>query len=99
MLGENFPLKMDGKDRLMGFYTTRFVEAESAQEAEKVALEILRTEEPLISVEADIGKAAGAMIFFEEVIEVDKIGLSDKGFTFFGMEDGSANKSESECKT
>lgn len=40
--GENFPLQFDGKDDLLGFYTAQFVRAETADQAELVALDMLR---------------------------------------------------------
>ncbi|MCI0637989.1 MAG: hypothetical protein L0Y72_23555 [Gemmataceae bacterium] len=45
--GENFPGKLAGETGLVGFYTTRFVEASSAEKAEALALEGLRAEAKL----------------------------------------------------
>ncbi|MBL8542247.1 MAG: hypothetical protein JNJ63_00425, partial [Hyphomonadaceae bacterium] len=39
--GEDFPVILDGRVELVGFYTTRYVEAETSGEAEAIASELL----------------------------------------------------------
>jgi hypothetical protein len=45
--GENFLINVDGCVKKLGFYTTRFVEANDDREAEDNALSLLRTDSKL----------------------------------------------------
>src|SRR3546814_12937219 len=45
--GENFPGTLLGQEELVGFYTTRFVEADSPEQAEIMAIELLRNDTSL----------------------------------------------------
>jgi hypothetical protein len=47
MRGEDFPGAILGKAEPIGFYVTRFVDAESDDDAELAALELLRNDESL----------------------------------------------------
>ena len=84
--GEDFPVVVDGEVIVCGFYTTRYVEAASASEAETIASEML-FEDP------DLETPPGwddiePRIIFEEVEEVAApIDIND-GFSFFPMEGG-----------
>jgi hypothetical protein len=40
--GKNFWIKADGHPKKMGFYTTRFVEADTPESAENLAVELVR---------------------------------------------------------
>jgi hypothetical protein len=83
--GEDFPVVIDGEVVVCGFYTTRYVEAASASQAETFASEML-FEDP------DLETPPGwddiePRIVFEEVAEVAApIDIND-GFSFFPMED------------
>jgi hypothetical protein len=94
--GENFPIKVEGIEGLVGFHTTRWVKASSPEEAEKMVLELLRSEPVFQTVEPRVGKSSGATVFFEEIVPAEHIGIN-RGAVWFPM--NSAIKSESECKT
>jgi hypothetical protein len=85
--GVNFPLEFEGEPALMGFYTTRFVRAETPEQAELQALEILRTDPKLDVPESRRTKEA--MVYFEEIEEIasvpDDIPESGTGYAFYEM--------------
>ena len=93
--GDNFPLAVDGDSTLVGWYTTRWVTAHDEIDAAARALNGLRKEAPL----SEIPEGCGATVFYEEIVRVEasEVPAEQGGFTFFPMETGSANKSESEC--
>ncbi|HEX8198224.1 MAG TPA: hypothetical protein VF571_18665 [Pyrinomonadaceae bacterium] len=47
--GQNFLINFDGEIKKVGFYTTRFVEADSMEKAEESAVEVLRNDDFLAS--------------------------------------------------
>jgi hypothetical protein len=83
--GDNFPGVILAQADPIGFYTTRFVEAESAAEAELAALAILRSD-PAMKVAAE-HRTASASVHIEELSEVamSTERKSNAGFTFFPM--------------
>jgi len=83
--GEDFPVVIDGEVVIAGFYTTRYVEAASASEAETIASELL-FEDP--DLEAPPGyDDFQPRIVFEEVEQVaGPIDIND-GFSFFPMDE------------
>jgi len=84
--GENFPGSLTGESELVGFYTTRFVEAPSPSAAELVALDLLRAE-PEFELVRPEDRMENAQVYFEQIEEVStELGHSPgKGFTFFPM--------------
>ncbi|HSX59683.1 MAG TPA: hypothetical protein VLF18_05750 [Tahibacter sp.] len=86
MRGENFPGALLGKSGPLGFYATRFVDAESPKAAELAALELLRTD-PSLAVPPE-ARTTDAKVFFEaiEALEPAHERESGRGFTFFPME-------------
>jgi hypothetical protein len=84
--GENFPGSLAGESEPIGFYTTRFLEASSASEAELVALETLRGEPEFELVRLE-DRMEHAQVYFEQIEEVPaEVGRGPgKGFTFFPM--------------
>jgi len=84
--GENFPGSLAGESEPIGFYTTRFVEAPSASDAELAALESLRREPEFEQVRPE-DRMEHAQVYFEQVEEVPlESGRGPgKGFTFFQM--------------
>jgi hypothetical protein len=81
--GENFPGELIGEDASIGFYTTRFIEAGSVDEAEQLVLEELRAEESL-KLRIDINKPTDTKIYFESIHEISFQDVSsNSGFTFF----------------
>lgn len=84
--GENFPGQLIDETTPVGFYTTRFVEAESAEEAELAAVNLLRSDSSLAMPEELRTKEA--KVYVEEIEEVppDTERKPNKGFTFFSMD-------------
>lgn len=84
--GENFPGSLAGVPELIGFYTTRYVEAPSPSEAELIALDLLRAE-PEFELVRPEDRMEDTQVYFEQVEEVPtELGRSPgKGFTFFPM--------------
>ena len=78
-------MEVDGEKTLMGFYTTRWVEAADHEEAKSLVLGTLRSEPALI----DVPQGCGAEIFWEEVepVEAGDVPEIQCGFTFFPSED------------
>lgn len=70
--GENFPF--EGKPgsgvRPHGFYATRCVEADTAEAAEIVALELLRSEDAFAPPAGD-ARSKDARVYFEKIEEVN----------------------------
>jgi hypothetical protein len=85
--GENFAADMDGQRDLFGFYTTRFVEAASAEEAETLALQGLKAE-PKLAPPAGYKPAGIARVFFEEIAEIaaGDVPAPQPGFVWYAME-------------
>jgi hypothetical protein len=83
--GDNFPGKLIGKRKPVGFYTTRFIEAATAEQAEMLAVELLRTDPNLDA--APKHRTGDARVYFEEIHEVpeETERKPNKGFTFFLM--------------
>ena len=87
--GENFPGQLMRKRGLYGFYTTRFVEAENAEQAELAGLEALRSDEDLqIRSEKLKQQEPPAKVFFEDIVEVapNTKRVPNKGATWFEMD-------------
>src|SRR3546814_8747667 len=68
--GENFPGTLLGQEELVGFYTTRFVEADSPEQAEIMAIELLRND-PSLDVSSE-HRTQSAKVFFEDIDEVPR---------------------------
>jgi hypothetical protein len=67
--GENFPGQLIGEGRPIGFYLTRFVEANDTAEAESVALQALRTD-PKLATMSGYSPSAEVRVFFEKIEQV-----------------------------
>ena len=87
--GENFPGELLGEYGLMGFYTTRWVEAASEEEAEMLALEALRSDPDLQPSLEVRDRSKAAKVFFEEIDEVppETERCPNKGATWFRMDE------------
>jgi hypothetical protein len=79
--GENFPLLVMEVRKPTGFYTTRYAEAASPEEAEELVLNALHDEE-VLKVPPGTPGTENARVYFEEIDEVDGPGVNE-GFTFF----------------
>jgi hypothetical protein len=80
-------MTLEGKFQLVGFYTTRWIEADTAEAAEQSALESVRNE--FTFGEEDRQKAPDAMMYFEEIVEVapDTPREPNEGASWFPMEE------------
>lgn len=85
--GENFPIDIDGEVILCGFYTTRYVEAANASEAETVASEVLFEDPDLEPPPGWDDLDQRPSIRFEEVEQVAAPLDINDGFSFFPMEE------------
>ena len=89
--GKNFLLNLDGELNKFGFYATRFVRAESPQEAEKIAI-ILTHQNPNLRDTILNEKADRPTISLEEIKEVGFLKFfakkSTTGFTFYPEDEG-----------
>jgi hypothetical protein len=85
--GENFPIEIEGEVVLCGFYTTRYVQAESASEAETITSELLFEDPDLEPPPGYDDLDEQPSIRFEEVEQVaEPIDIND-GFNFFPMDE------------
>jgi len=85
--GEDFPVVLDGNVEIVGFYTTRYIEADTRGEAEAMASELLFDDEDLQPPPGDWSDLQ-PRIMFEEVEQVSEPIDIDDNFSFFPMEDG-----------
>jgi hypothetical protein len=81
--GENFLLTVDGQQTRMGFYTTRFVQANNPEGAKLLAVDLLRNDKKLRGV-ANL-RSDPPMIFADEIdeVEADDVPERPAGFTFY----------------
>jgi hypothetical protein len=84
--GENFLLNLDGEPKKFGFYATKFVKAKNPQEAEKIAIILIR-QNPNLRDTALNEKTDRPTINMEEIEEVNFLKFFTKksktGFTFY----------------
>lgn len=73
--GENFLLNLDGENQKVGFYTTRFVEAENEEAAEYAVMDMLR-DDPQLARSVLNESSDPPMMYADEVEEL----ISFKGF-------------------
>ena len=68
----------------MDFYTTRFVQPESIEKAENIALANLKREESLRRP-SDVSPSAEPKVYFEDILEVSSNEVPETlvGFTFY----------------
>lgn len=85
--GENFPGALMQTEESLGFFITRVVEADSAQEAEFKAIFLLRAE-PGFTLAPGHPGAEEARVMFESVEEIDEAqaaSFSNEGASWFPM--------------
>ena len=84
--GENFLLDFDGEPKKFGFYATTFIKAENSQDAEKIAIILIRKDLNLRNIVLN-GSADRPKIHMEELKKLNlPIFFSKKltrGFTFY----------------
>ncbi len=83
--GRNFLINSDEGPMKMGFYTTRFIEAESSKEAENLSVELIKNDanlkETVLNDQAD-----PPMIYLESLDELSSFGdnaVPGSGYTFY----------------
>jgi hypothetical protein len=83
--GENFPGELIGLTVAVGFNATRYVDAESAEQAEGIAVTALRQDAALTVTSEP--RVKNAKVYFESIEEVpaDTERVPNTGFTFFSM--------------
>jgi hypothetical protein len=79
--GEQFPFLVNNAWTSKGFYTTRYVEAPSADDAEMIALDMLR-DDPALQRDPSTPGLDKAQVFFDEIEQVSERG-ANTGFIFF----------------
>jgi hypothetical protein len=67
--GENFLIKIDGREQRCGFYTTRVIEAATKDEAKALAIDLVRSEPRIVAMVRKPG-SDDAVVSAEEVEEV-----------------------------
>ncbi len=84
--GENIPGDLVGEKSLVGFYTTRYAEADSTSEAEAIALEQMRDDQRLVLLSPPKDEPK---IYFEEIEEIDRSEVPSEtdGFVWYLMEE------------
>jgi hypothetical protein len=70
--GENFPGALLGLAHNVGFFTTRWVEADSEDEAELACLDSLRRD-PIFELPAGHPRPPEAKVYVEEITEVPEL--------------------------
>ncbi len=86
--GEDFLIDLDGKEELLGFYQTIYLEEDGPQKAEHKAVDIIK-ESDLAGL-AVAEKNEQARIFLDEIYEVESFeGIENlvQGRAFFPMSD------------
>ena len=86
--GENFLINLDGVNQKMGFYTTRFVEAENEVAAEYAVMDILRSDPKLVKGVLN-EKSDPPMMYAEEIEELKSLKgypVPGSGFSFYPEE-------------
>lgn len=84
--GEDFPVIIDNNTEVVGFYTTRYIEAPTQGEAEAFCSELLFEDEDLKPPPGDWSDFQ-PRIMFEEVTQVAEPVDIDDNFSFFPMEE------------
>ena len=85
--GENFVMKLSGKQTVHGFYTTRYVEATSEDDAEMKAVELIR-EDNYLRERVRNPKSDLPMIYLKEIeMLASHSGEAGSGYTFYSDDD------------
>lgn len=86
--GKNFPLEMDGSEKIVGFVTTRWVKAANAEDAELKAVDLVKNDSSLTSSVRDL-EGFTPMIYLVELVTVSWITFRCRqpgsGYTFYSQ--------------
>lgn len=88
--GHNFLVKIGDETKKRGFYTTRFVEAQDTDEAENIAIGMLRADADLIALTRN-EESDSPVMYVEEVEELTSFGdftVPGSGFAWYPEEKG-----------
>ena len=88
--GRNFWMEVDGVPRHVGFYTLRYVDAKSPQEAAQAAVQAVRQSESLANVLND--RSDPPKIYAEDIIELSEVPQPDEielSLSFYSEDDES----------
>lgn len=84
--GKNFPVFVDGKTEVLGFFVTRKVKAVSEKEAELKAVAMVRGDKKLIST-LDTSHDAKPKIYLDNINQLSWWSLlGGSGYIFYPME-------------
>ena len=87
--GVNFWLTLDDQPQRLGFYTTRFVEADNVEMAENHAVQLIRDDPNLFPLVLN-EQSDPPMVYVEDIEEIDSFegaGELNTGYTFYPDED------------
>ncbi len=82
--GRNFLLDIDSSVKKYGFFTTRYVEAENPEQAEMIAVQLIREDQKLKTATKNEGSKP--MIYLYSITELESfegVRLPGTGYTFF----------------
>ncbi len=86
--GTNFLVRLDGKKKLMGFYTTRFVTATDPDDAEAIAVQGIENDDELQRIVLDESSHPSPTVSLEEMYEITEGEMADDyGFGWYEMSD------------
>lgn len=85
--GQNFLLNQDGIAQKTGFYTTRFVEAQDVEQAEAIAVELIKNDTKLSGIILNQGGDT-PILYVEEIEEVKQL-QQQIGYAFYSEEEDS----------
>lgn len=88
--GENFFIELNGKEELLGFFTTRWVKADDQKQAELKAVELVKNDQHLHNlVKLPEGESLSPMIYLSEICKVNWFTYIKRkpgaGYSFYPM--------------
>ena len=87
---QNFLISLNEKEELMGFFTTKWVEAANEEEAELKAVDLIKNDKELVDIvlNKERGLEIVPMIYLEEINEISKSEMEDiQGRTWYKMKE------------
>jgi len=89
--GRNFLIEVDGKEELLGYFTTRWVKASSPEDAELKAVDLIKRDDHLICMTKNMdGSEPTPMIYLSEMRHVNWFKYyrrkPGKGYSFFPID-------------
>jgi len=89
--GENFFIEFDGKEELLGFVTTRWVKASDKQQAELMAVDLIKNDTHLQNLlRTPDNELPSPMIYLSEMCKVNWFTYVRRkpgaGYSFYSME-------------